>query len=87
MRSFSERMRRLEALEATQQPELPSFLCLRADDWERLCDPALDLATRDAIAWRYGLGSAAQLATIPKIYAGFCLCSWDEPPGCCPVCE
>lgn len=76
-KSFNERMRRLEALEQAQQPEAPAFLCVRADDLARLDEP-------EALS-RYGLESIDQLPV--KVYVGVCTCSWDDPPGCCPVCE
>lgn len=76
MRSSKDRMARLEALEQAQQPDAPPYLCVRSEEADRLNDPA--------VLARYGLVSAAQLPA--KIYVGFCVCSWDDPPGRCPVC-
>jgi hypothetical protein len=84
MRSFRDRMARLEALEQAH-PDAPPYLCIRVDDWAQLDNPTLDPIAAGAILRRYGLTDVRQLQT--KVYVGICACSWDDPPGRCPVCE
>lgn len=78
MKSFSDRMARLEALERAQRPEAPDFLCVRSEDFALLDQPA--------VLARYGLPSDVDLSGT-KLYIDICTCSWDDPPGRCPVCE
>lgn len=82
MKSSKARMEELEALEArdaAQRPDLPTYICFHADDWEAYIDLVTPVETKAAIADAYQLGSSAQ-----KLYIGLCMC---DPPESCRVCD
>lgn len=77
MKSYRDRLARLEALEAAQQPGA-AYVCMHAVDYAALNDPATPAALRQAIADDYGM------AADQKLYVGVCGCWSGES---CRVCS
>jgi len=79
MKSFSTLLARLEALEATQRPTAPPYVCMHADDFATIIDSATPQALCQAIADAYHLTSEA------KLFVG--MCDGCEAGERCRVCS